>query len=744
MEFFRNLTIARKLAIAFVITTLATLFMGGFSILRLHQANAQLLAASERYIPAVQHLDAIRTQLAEYRIGELSKLVRIDDPAVAAEYDRNIAKNLEHIKEQQALYEALPATKVQANLYQQMKTTMGTYFSAHSQMERAMSSGDLSATHAIFNEQSRPLRRELFIAMENLNDYVDRALEDRIEAAKRENARSGYAIAACMILLTLLSAALGFIIAGSIITPIREALRVVNDVANGRLDREVDTSRKDEIGQLLSSMQHMRLQLQAIITAQGELTHRHDAGEISFRIDESRFPGDYGKMVHQANTVVAQHIGVKMRVIEVMKCYASGDLSVDMDRLPGEKAAITQAMDATKANLSAINGEIKRLASAAAAGDFSQRGDADGFQHDFHDMVSDLNQLMQTTEENLGHFSGLLQAIASGDLTQQMRGEFNGIFASMRDDANTTVTQLVGIVSRIQNAASSINHSASEIAVGNNDLSRRTEQQAASLEETAASMEELTSTVRQNAEHAHQANQLAIGAHRVATEGGVVVSQVVSTMGAIQQSSKKIAEIISVIDGIAFQTNILALNAAVEAARAGEQGRGFAVVASEVRTLAQRSAGAAKEIKELIDNSVEKVTAGSALVEKAGVTMTEIVSSVERVTDIMANISTASREQSSGIEQVNQTVVQMDETTQQNAALVEEAMAAAKSMEHQAMQLSDAVARFKFNSAAMEDEQIPSIQKIAGIASITSSPARSEPHFHTNQKSSPHLEWAEF
>ncbi|WP_414491768.1 methyl-accepting chemotaxis protein [Stenotrophomonas maltophilia] len=498
----------------------------------------------------------------------------------------------------------------------------------------------------------------------------------------------------------LLGSLAAWAITRSLTRPLEGAVKLADGIANGRLDNSIDASGNDEVTQLLRSMQRMQAQLQSVMAAQGELARQHDAGSLSYRMDESAFPGDYGRMVHETNALVGSHVQVQNRLIEVMKHYARGDLSVDMDPLPGEKAAITQAMDETKTSLSAINGEIRRLATAAAAGDFSLRGDEDRFAYDFRDMVAGLNRLMQTTDENLVQVSTLLQAISRGDLTVRMQGDFHGVFARMRDDCNATVDQLKQIVGRIQSSASSINLAAGEIASGNNDLSRRTEQQAANLEETAASMEELTSTVKQNAEHARQANQLAIGAHGVASQGGEVVGQVVTTMSAIEASSKKIAEIISVIDGIAFQTNILALNAAVEAARAGEQGRGFAVVASEVRTLAQRSAGAAKEIKGLIEDSVGKVADGSALVRQAGTTMGEIVASVQRVTDIMADISAASQEQSSGIEQVNQAVVQMDETTQQNAALVEEASAAARSMEEHANLLAEAVSVFRTGAAA--------------------------------------------
>jgi methyl-accepting chemotaxis protein len=310
-----------------------------------------------------------------------------------------------------------------------------------------------------------------------------------------------------------------------------------------------------------------------------------------------------------------------------------------------------------------------------------------------------MNTLMKTSNDSLGEVVRVLSALSRGDLTETITNQYQGMFGQLKDDCNTTVGNLAQSVSTIKEAADSINTAAKEISAGNADLSHRTEQQAASLEETAASMEELASTVKQNVENAKQANQMAVEASKVAVKGGSVVQQVVGTMSAINESSRKIVDIISVIDGIALQTNILALNAAVEAARAGEQGRGFAVVASEVRNLAQRSAAAAKEIKGLISDSVEKVDDGSKLVGEAGKTMEEIVASVKRVTDIMAEIAAASVEQSSGINQVNQAVTQMDEVTQQNAALVEQAAAAAESLEEQASTLSQTVSQFHLGSS---------------------------------------------
>lgn len=358
----------------------------------------------------------------------------------------------------------------------------------------------------------------------------------------------------------------------------------------------------------------------------------------------------------------------------------------------------------------AMENEVNHVVGRALAGDLSHRiemSDKSGF---IRQLSTNINRLVDVAERVINDTVRVLGAMANGRLDERIENDYEGSFEQLKRDANATVARLTEVVGAILQSANSVKAGVEEISQGNIHLSQRTEEQAASLEETAASMEEMTTTVRQNAENAEQANQLARAARKHAEKGGSVVSQAVVAMREINESSRKIADIIGVIDEIAFQTNLLALNASVEAARAGEQGRGFAVVASEVRNLAGRSATAAREIKDLIEDSGSKVDEGSRLVNESGATLEEIVNGVRRVTDIVSDIATASQEQSIGIEEVSKSILQMDDLTQQNAALVEEAAAASESLGDQAAELSRMMAFFAASAAAQAQKSTPAVR----------------------------------
>ncbi|CAD7721448.1 hypothetical protein LMG31886_12180 [Xanthomonas hydrangeae] len=713
-QYLQNLNVGRRLGAAFGILILLSGLLVATGLVTMSTARLELDTIvnnnMERIRLSTDMLDA-NTNVA---IG-LRDIVMVSGDAANRSAMEMIESNRARYKAAHDALAAMPSTDGEKNalkLVQEKRDISVKYnnqileYGIHDQNQEAQALLQGAAAVAM-NEQQAAIR-------------ANAALESRLSkqayaAAVASMHRGKVTLASGGIAALAISALLAWMITRSLTMPLSQATRTAEAIAAGNLQNDVHTTATDETGRLLQAMDKMQLQLRNLIAAQTDMARHHDNGQISFRIDASAFPGDYGRMANDTNSLVASHVAVQNDLARIMGRYAIGELSEDMQPLPGEKAAFSDTMSQVKLNLSAMNHQIKHLAQSAANGDFTARGDVERFQFDFRIMVESLNHLMSTADGNLQSLSSLLQSIASGDLTARMSGEFRGVFAQMRDDANATASQLAQIVGNIQQSAVSINSAASEIAAGNQDLSQRTEQQAANLEETAASMEELTSTVKQNAESAREANQLAIGAARVASQGGEVVGKVVQTMTGIEASSKKIADIISVIDGIAFQTNILALNAAVEAARAGEQGRGFAVVASEVRTLAQRSSGAAKEIKSLIDDSVQRVAEGSALVHSAGKTMGDVVASVQRVTDIMSEISAASQEQSAGIEQVNQTITHMDEATQQNAALVEEATAAARSMEEQAVQLTDAVAIFKIDARQASQAQTRAAAPVAHL-----------------------------
>ncbi|MGY4892250.1 UNVERIFIED_CONTAM: methyl-accepting chemotaxis protein [Xanthomonas axonopodis] len=703
MHFFPNLRIGQRLALGFLAIIVLMVILTVVGIQRVRSIDQQLTAINE--VNSVKQRYAINFRGSVHdRAIALRDVVLMDDPAERHAAEQSIDKlAADYARAAQPLDDMIASSTdaKEKDILQQIKSIEERTLPLIAQVRAFRDAADKAQAEQHLLQQARPA----FIAwLASINAFIDLQEAKNRQAARQAVATArGFAMLMVMstVVALLLGAAIAFLLTRSVVLPLRQSLRLAQRINDGDLRSQDAATGNDESGQLLRAMQQMQRRLQEVIWAQRSMAARHDAGEISYRTDPQGFPGEYGDMVQDTNALVHAHVQTQLRMTQVMGSYAIGDLTQDIEQYPGEKSAITATMQQVKRNLQAINAQIQELTQAACAGDFALRGKAETFEHDFRLMVENLNTMMATSDTNLASFSGLLRAIADGDLTVRMSGNFHGVFASMRDDANSTVHRLTDIVTRIQTTSNSISFVAEDIASGNQQLAQRSEQQAASLEETAASMEELTSTVKQNAEHATRANQLARGAAAIASEGRDVVGQVIEQMSGIEASSRRIADIISVIDGIAFQTNILALNAAVEAARAGEQGRGFAVVASEVRTLSHRSSDAAKEIKRLIDDSVQRVADGSTLVHTAGTTMGEIVTSVQHVTDIMAHISAASQEQAGGIEQVNHTIAQMDETTQHNVRLVEAASTAAHALEQHSAQLTRAVEVFKVNATVL-------------------------------------------
>ena len=596
--------------------------------------------------------------------------------------------------------------------------------------------------------------------------------------------------------LVLLIAAVGFLLAvivgvlvvRDILVALAKTTEEFDYLSNGNYRRHIEIKRNDEIGDLMRGLKSMQIKMGfevndtrqqanamarikvALDNVSGNVMMADNRGDIIYmnksvaammknaeneiRRDLPNFDAD--KLVgtnfdsfhknpeHQRQLLASLKTSYSTRLViggRTFDLAANPVVNETGDRL----GTAVEWQDRT--NEVAVEKEVDNIVQSAREGDLQQRISLEGKDGFFRQLAEGINQLIGVVAESFEDVSSVMESMAGGDLTNTITKDYSGTFGVVKDNINATISKLQDVVGKIRESSEFIRNSSEEISAGNNNLSQRAEEQASTLEETASSMEELTSTVKNNADNAQQANQLAAGARDLAEKGGNVVKEAVAAMSGITASSNKIAEIIGVIDEIAFQTNLLALNASVEAARAGEQGRGFAVVATEVRNLAQRSATAAKEIKDLISDSGEKVEAGGKLVNESGVTLNEIVESVKKVGDIISEIAAASQEQSAGIEQVNKAVTQMDEITQQNAALAEQASASSESSLHKATEMNSLVAFFKVDASASAAAYSPSVSKPSSPSRKASAPApvRDVPR----RKSAPQAsldddEWEEF
>ena len=740
LNIFKNMAIKSRLTFVIGMMSALLFLIGGMGLYGMNSASKGLQTVYEDRTVPMGQLDIIVRAI-------LGNRVAIDEAIIAPTPDNikkrtaEVDENIELIGKTWEAYMATTLTPEEKKLAEQFAEDRAKFVKQGLKAAiAALREGKIAEAKSINEETIRPLFKPV-------EEGVDALLKLQLDVAKAEFEKSenhyvmSRNIAIAVISLGILVAVwIGFLLIRAIVKPLEETIGYFNNISEGNYGNKIEVINEDEIGKVMNALRSMQIKL-------------------GFDVSESKRVADEALRIQIALDNVATSVMIAdndrniiymNRSIESMLKVAEDDIRKDLPNfsLAGLKGgnidvfhknpahqkqllatfttthraeiviggrtfalAANPVMNTRGERLGAVvewndrtaevatEKEIASIVEGAVMGDFTRRMDMAGKTGFFKQLGEGMNQLLQTSEVSLNEVVRMLGALAKGDLTETITNEYYGTFGQLKDDSNATVEKLKEIVGEIKEATDAINTASKEIAAGNSDLSQRTEEQASSLEETASSMEELTSTVKQNAENAKQANQLAKGASEIALKGGQVVGEVVDTMSAINDSSRKIVDIISVIDGIAFQTNILALNAAVEAARAGEQGRGFAVVAAEVRNLAQRSAAAAKEIKTLIGDSVEKVEGGAKLVDEAGKTMEEIVTAVKRVTDIMSEISAASTEQSAGIEQVNQAIAQMDEVTQQNAALVEEAAAAAESLEEQAQNLSVSVSVFKLDES---------------------------------------------
>ncbi|MDH7451477.1 HAMP domain-containing protein, partial [Luteimonas composti] len=504
---FASLSIGKRLGIGFAALALLIVVMGGFAAQRMGTAQGVVLDLTHESVPAVRELGAMATALAEYRVSERGLVSSLGDEAKMQEYGGELVAGRKSFEEMTGAF----ATRVQGDAeraaYDAVLARAAAYFDNSALLRSALESGDPGPVAAAGDLRQATADAVAALLQQNLDD-LDAAVA-RQEAGYVSNL---WAIGMLLVVALLIATAAALLITRSIVRPLAEVMATANAVARGDLDRPISVSERSELGALADSMRQMVGTLNRYVGAQRDMKSAHDAGAIGHRLAADEFPGAYGAMAAGVNDLVASHIALNREVVDTVARYASGDLSRDIERLPGEKARITEAIDAVKRSMLDSNAEVRRVVEAAVAGDFAQRGDAERFEFAYRELIEQLNRLMAATDASLTEVGSLLAAVAEGDLTRQADTSLPGQFGKLAADANGTVHKLAEVVAQIRSGSDAINSAASEIAAGNDDLSRRTEQQAAALEETASSMEELTSTVRQTADNARQANQLAIGA----------------------------------------------------------------------------------------------------------------------------------------------------------------------------------------------------------------------------------------
>jgi len=735
LNMFKKLNVKHRLVAVLSVLSVMLLGIGLYGLYGISKANEAARTIYEDRLVALEQMTHIDRLILANRLAIAVSQITPSPEFIRAQTEK-VDKNIEQITEIWKAYMATYLTPEEKELADKFSEDRKKFvLEGLKPAVAALRAGNIKETTQIVTQKIRPLYKPVGEEVNSLIKLQSDVAKEEYNAAQSRYVTIRAISIAVIVLGVLLAAAVGFALIRAIVGPLEAIVGHFGRISEGNYQNKIDISRNDELGKVMQALQSMQVKLGFDLNESKRVAD--EALRIKIGLDNATtnvMIADTTGTIIYANRAVIEMF--KHAINEIRKVFPTFDpdkfigQSVDVfHKNPAHQQQMLKTLNTTHRtsikigtrtfNLAAnpvinsagerlgicvewlditaelaVQEEINALINASAAGDLTKRVALEDKQGFMKKLGEGMNELLEVLASAMGDVARALDAMAKGDLTVAIDKEYQGTFGKLKEDINATVKKLTEVVGSIKESADLIKTASTEISMGNTNLSQRTQEQASALEETASSMEEMTSTVKQNADNAKQANQLVTGARTQAQQGGEVVAKAIGAMGAISDSSKKIADIISVIDEIAFQTNLLALNAAVEAARAGEQGRGFAVVATEVRNLAQRSAEAAKEIKDLINDSVDKVKTGSELVDSSGQVLSEIVNSVKKISDIVAEITAASQEQATGIEQVNKAVMQMDEMTQQNAALVEEAAAASKSMEEQAVHLSDQVMFF--------------------------------------------------
>ncbi|MDG6772843.1 methyl-accepting chemotaxis protein [Thiomicrorhabdus sp. ZW0627] len=655
----------------------------------IHSISLTLNADRDLYQAKVAELNL----LANYGSAEKNEGSRIEN---AQQVSDRYAKYMEHMKD-------YPDVLAKSDGF---KSDFEAWKNQSDKLVAAIGQADEAEIMALRRDEEKK-----FSALrDNLDVAGEAALLKSVEMRERlEEQLTQFKTIAIVILGLILLGALwiGYSIPKNISRQLQKTIDAANAIAAGDLSNTIETNTTDETGQLLNSMKRMQDTIKLLLHDMNRMSEEHDAGDIDVVVDESKFQGDYKKMAAAINAMVSDHISMNKKSMAVFKSFGNGDFDADMEKLPGKKAFINESIETVRSNLKAITADTDMLIQAVADGELDKLANSDKFQGDWKRMIEGVNQILAGMVKPLNEAIGVLVEIEQGNLTKTVTGDYKGQLGEFKQTVNNTVAKLSSVINQTVQASQIVSQGAQEVAQGAMDLSSRVQEQAAAIEQTSATMEEITSSVQHNAHHAKDASDVVRTVQRQSNTGSKVMGQTIEAMNAIQESSHKISDIVTLIDGIAFQTNLLALNAAVEAARAGEHGRGFAVVASEVRSLSQKSADAAREITTLISESVDRIDQGTKLASESSEVLSAINKSIDDVVEVVEQIELASSQQMEGIEQVHKAVGQIDGVTQQNAALIEETAAAADSMSEQAERLNRDMAFFRIQSTEAEVKQLP-------------------------------------